>query len=349
MKKTISLLLVLIFCLSIVPVAFADDAPTGVYTDAGFIKKIPMKPKYTEAVENHGTVEKLTYTCHSYALEAIATGDFEICESADGNTVLPEVPAGLLPAAGEDILVEKQLYVYLPYGYDASKDYNVLYLMHGGGENEAYWLSEERMGKGTLALLDRMVEKGEMEPTIIVCPTFYSFEGDGQEYVFASGAWPVYFWMELRNDVIPLVETTYNTFAHGDVSEENLQATREHRGFAGFSMGSATSLQSAFIHCFDILAYIGSYSGSLTPAEKLEAALNSDEYRNLPVKFWYNGSGSADMAHDEHQVMAQQVLDHMPERFIDGENYCWIEFKGGTHAYNCWLPHLYNCLRVFFQ
>ena len=62
-----------------------------------------------------------------------------------------------------------------------------------------------------------------------------------------------------------------------------------------------------------------------------------------------NGSGSADMAHDEHQIMTQQVLDHMPERFIDGENYCWIEFKGGTHAYNCWLPHLYNCLRVFFQ
>ena len=344
MKKFISLLLALALCLSLGAAAFADC-----YTDAGFIKKIPMKPKYTEAVENHGTVEVLSYTCHAYALEAIAAGDFEICESADGNTVLPEVPEGLLPEAGTDIMVEKQLYVYLPYGYDAAKDYNVLYLMHGGGEDEAYWLSEERMGKGTLALLDRMMDKGEMEPTIIVCPTFYSFEGEGEQYVFASGAWPVYFWQELRNDVIPLVETTYHTYAHGDVSLENLQATREHRAFAGFSMGSATSLQSAFIHCFDILAYIGSYSGSLTPAEKLEAALNSEEYKDLPVRFWYNGSGSADMAHDEHQLMASQVLADMPERFTDGENYCWIEFKGGTHAYNCWLPHLYNCLRVFFK
>jgi len=26
-----------------------------------------------------------------------------------------------------------------------------------------------------------------------------------------------------------------------------------------------------------------------------------------------------------------------------------VEFKGGTHAYNCWLPHLYNCMRVFFK
>ena len=34
--------------------------------------------------------------------------------------------------------------------------------------------------------------------------------------------------------------------------------------------------------------------------------------------------------------------------FIRGVNIS-IEFKGGTHAYNCWLPHLYNCLRVFFK
>ena len=86
-----------------------------------------------------------------------------------------------------------------------------------------------------------------------------------------------------------------------------------------------------------------------TIQEKLEAALNSDEYKDLPVKFWYNGSGSADMAHDEHQIMAQKVLADMPERFTDGENYCWVEFKGGTHAYNCWLPHLYNCLKVFYK
>ena len=29
--------------------------------------------------------------------------------------------------------------------------------------------------------------------------------------------------------------------------------------------------------------------------------------------------------------------------------YCWICFKGGSHAYNCWLPHLYNSMLVFFK
>jgi enterochelin esterase-like enzyme len=38
----------------------------------------------------------------------------------------------------------------------------------------------------------------------------------------------------------------------------------------------------------------------------------------------------------------------MPDRFVDGENFAWISFKGGAHAYNCWLPDLYNSLLVFF-
>ena len=94
MKKMTALFLALILCLSVAS-ALAD-----VYSDAGFIKKIPMKPKYTEAVDNKGTVITLNYTTHSYALEAIATGNFEISENANGNTTLPEVPAGLLPAPG---------------------------------------------------------------------------------------------------------------------------------------------------------------------------------------------------------------------------------------------------------
>ena len=86
MKKLIALFLALFLCLSAVS-ALAD-----VYSDAGFIKKIPMKAKYTAEVENKGTVEKITYTCHAYALESINEG--------------------------KEIMVEKEMYVYLPYGYN---------------------------------------------------------------------------------------------------------------------------------------------------------------------------------------------------------------------------------------
>ena len=107
MKKILAVALLAAMILSLCASAMAD-----VYSDAGFIKKIPMKAKYTSGVENKGTVEKITYTCHSYALEALNEG--------------------------KEVIVEKELYVYLPYGYSEETSYNVIYLMHGGGEDEKY-------------------------------------------------------------------------------------------------------------------------------------------------------------------------------------------------------------------
>ena len=114
MKKMTALFLALILCLSAVS-ALAD-----VYSDAGFIKKIPMKPKYTEERENRGAVEKITYTCHSYAEEE-------------------ENP-------GTEKIVEKDLYVYLPYGYDenGTERYNVIYFLHGTNETQDSFIGDEK-------------------------------------------------------------------------------------------------------------------------------------------------------------------------------------------------------------
>ena len=319
MKKIIALLLAALLLLSCVGSALAD-----VYKDAGFIKKIPMKPKYTEEVENKGTVEKITYTCHAYALEAINDG--------------------------KEIMVEKDMYVYLPYGYSADQDYNVIYLMHGGGEDEKYWLTLDRMGSGTLAMLDNINFKGDCEPTIIVTPTTNTgtILGEQDEDLKTRGEGHAWHWKELREDIIPLIETKYATFAHGDVSPENLKATREHRAFAGFSMGSITACAVA-IHDFDLFAYFGNFSGAKTEVADYVAALTSEEFKDLPFKFWYNGNGTVDQAHDEHDELCHGVLEALPDRLEDGVNFCWIDFKGGAHAYGCWLPDLYNCMRVFFK
>ena len=335
MKKMTALFLALILCLSAVS-ALAD-----VYSDAGFIKKIPMKPKYTEERENRGAVEKITYTCHSYAEEE-------------------ENP-------GTEKIVEKDLYVYLPYGYSADKEYNVLYLMHGAGEDERYWLSAERMGKPTCAVLDYMMDKGEMEPAIVVASTvnlgrepgteavakqYSDMAGGGEQYTAVPenptratnlAVYP----KELRNDIIPLIETRYSTFAKGDVSDESLKASREHRAFAGFSMGSITT-ECVMQNCLDIISYYGNYSAG-SDNEDFFAAMASEAFKDLPIGFWYHGEGSADFALEGHKQFCQAILERMSDRVTDGVNYAYVEFKGGTHAYNCWLPHMYNCLKVFFK
>ena len=335
MKRMIALLLAaLLLCFSAIP-ALAD-----VYTDAGFIKKIPMKAKYTEARENRGTVEKITYTCHSYAEEA-------------------ENP-------GTEKMVEKDLYVYLPFGYNPELEYNVLYLMHGAGEDERYWLSEERMGKPTCAVLDYMMDKGEMEPTIVVASTVnigrepgseavshqYSDLGNAEQYTEVPenptratnlSVYP----NELRNDIIPLIETRYSTFAKGDVSDSGLKASRDHRAFSGFSMGSITT-ENVMKDCLDIISYYGNYSAG-SDNEDFFAAMASEEFKDLSISFWYHGEGSADFALEGHKQFCAAILERMSDRVTDGVNYAYVEFKGGTHAYNCWLPHMYNCLKVFFK
>ncbi len=333
MKKLLAVALLAAMMLSLCVPALAD-----VYKDAGFIKKIPMKPKYTEEVENKGTVEMVTYTAHQYVKE-------------DGD---------------EEFELEKDLYVYLPYGYSPDKEYNVLYLFHGAGEDERYWLSEERMGKPTCAVLDRMMDKGEMEPTIVVAPTSNRGRVPGTEAVHhqysdnnpanqpggsendvPQPAWRTPYWMEVRYDIIPLIETRYATYAHGDVSDENLKATRAHRGVAGFSMGSANT-ETVMQHCLDVFAYIGNYSMGDNRQEFFDA-MASEEFKDLPILFWYHGEGSEDFALQGHLDFCAAILEKMSDRVVDGENYAYVEFKGGTHAYNCWLPHMYNCLRVFFK
>ena len=74
MKETairlFSCLLAAALLLSMAP-ALAESGYTAPDYEWKFIKKVPMKPKYTEDVENHGTVETLRYTTHAYALEAV--------------------------------------------------------------------------------------------------------------------------------------------------------------------------------------------------------------------------------------------------------------------------------------
>lgn len=128
--------------------------------------------------------------------------------------------------------------MWLPADYDASRTYDVLYLMHGTGhEGTGYWLTDEEdcHGTQTRGLLDGMVEDGLIKDVIVACPSYYSFPaGEEPADVLAyhqadphADDWPRLFWKELRESVIPLVESTYSTHTAGDVSDAGLAASRD--------------------------------------------------------------------------------------------------------------------------
>ena len=311
-----------------------------------FIEKIPMKKQYTQEVENKGTVTTLRYTTHAYALEAVAAGNPEF--AYDDNPTIPGIDKEALCGDETEFFLEKELYVYLPYGYDPAQKYDVVYLLHGTGEPAAYWLGDTDMGKKAVPMLDRMIDTGACSPVIVVAPTYYSVP-EGKEALFGeamandsmANVWPMYFWMEMKNEIIPLIDSTYSTYG-------NDPDARDHRAFAGLSRGSMTTVNSIMMHCLDQFAYFGDYSGAWCDFDAFMETLESDEYRDLDVKFWYNGNGENDFSLENHQQFLNRCLTEMPHRFADGDNVAWISFKNGAHALTCWLPHLYNSLLVFF-
>ena len=279
---------------------------------------------------------------------------------------------------GTDETIHKKMSIYLPYGYDETKEYNILYLLHGtkgeaDGPMEEFWLVQ--WGDETRNVLDNMIKNGLCEPLIVVCPNYYSpVEGHelgdeeakaladqlGDRYIHADQAedggeldnpqniWPVYFGQELRNNIIPTVESTYSTYAQGDVSEGNLIATREHRAFAGLSRGSMTVARSGLTDNADIIAYFGNYSGIWQEFDTFKAAL-TETWKDYPIKFWYNGNGKIDFAKPDHDAFMDQVKSEMTDTFTDGENFAYVILKDGAHMYKSWVVDLYNSLLVFFH
>ena len=77
-------------------------------------------------------------------------------------------------AAYDLLTYHKRMNVYLPYGYDETKPYNVLVLIHGQGDNEDDWLVDTHESGGHAmcgrVILDNIFEKGLAEPCIVVTP-----------------------------------------------------------------------------------------------------------------------------------------------------------------------------------
>ena len=285
-----------------------------------YLTSLPIPSDLKQANEKRGVVERVEYETKIYDM--------------DGNGTTT---------------VKKKAEVYLPYDYDESKQYDVLYLMHGGGEDEGYWLTKE---KDTVKVLDNIFAEGIANPCLIVCPTFYT--GTSSTGSMNSEATDI-FKYEFRNDLIPAIEADYSTYCDGDVSPKNLIKTRAHRGFAGLSMGSMTSIRAALLGCLDICGYISSMSGGYDASDdtgelgyaKVEEAV-TETFKDYPVLYWLNQNGTGDIALTPHEKLKDLVLERLDDYFVEDENFKWILFQGGQHDFTAWLVHLYNTLQIFF-
>lgn len=235
--------------------------------------------------------------------------------------------------------VEKSAWVYLPAGYDEARKYNILYLMHGTGDDEKYWLITNPKNK---TMLDQMIEQEVIEPLIVVTPTFYVEEDcmDGLDALTYS------FREELRNDLMPAVEETYSTYA-ASCDDRGFSESRDHRAFAGLSRGAVTTIHSAICGSLDYFSWFGTFSGSRTDGEYFRETLQTDEFGELPIHYWYVSSGNFDFALPGQVQDYKELLDVEP-RLKEGENISFDTYPMRYHSAGNWHISLYNCLQKIF-
>jgi enterochelin esterase-like enzyme len=152
--------------------------------------------------------------------------------------------------------------VYTPPGYDTKvkQRYPVLYLQHGGGEDESGWT---RQGKANF-ILDNLIAAGRAKPMIVVMASGYARRAGAAaplpggppttpEARRAMQEMMAAFEDDVTKALIPFIDSNFRTLPD-----------REHRAMAGLSMGGMQTFNVTFNH-LDLFSYIGGFSGAANP------------------------------------------------------------------------------------
>jgi enterochelin esterase-like enzyme len=188
------------------------------------------------------------------------------------------------------------IFVYTPPDYenDPSRRYPVLYLQHGGGEDETGWGAQGHAG----LIMDNLIADGKAAPFIIVMANSSvpganagrgAARGDAGGTNSAAGV-PggrggfnfdfSAFEKVLTQDLIPFIDTHYRTLAD-----------QPHRAMAGLSMGGMQTHNITLAHP-DLFSHIGLFSGgSVGTNEVTDVGAFNQKFKVLFV-----GYGSREIA-----------------------------------------------------
>lgn len=243
--------------------------------------------------------------------------------------------------------LSKRAIVYLPAGYTEDTPHDVFYLMHGGWGDETSTLGTPDDPSEFVHVLDNAIAAGRIAPLIIVCPTYNNTSPDDSASFSLALTLTENYHRELLNDLVPAVESRYSTHAL-DVSPEGLAASRDHRGFGGFSMGAVATWRT-FQHALDAFRYFlpMSCGTSLDMADVLAAAGPRD-----PGDFFIGViTGTDDFAHpfDEERVALMRRTAGFVESDDEGAgNFAFRVKDGYAHDGVAATEYTYNGLRWFW-
>jgi enterochelin esterase family protein len=238
----------------------------------------------------------------------------------------------------------RRMHVYTPPGYESSTDqYPVLYLLHGGGDEDAGWSTIGRAG----FIVDNLLAARKALPFLVVMPNGSiplpanlprptPGSPPSPEFRAAMLANQDRFASELLKEVVPYIEKHYRT-----------KAGPENRAIAGLSMGGGQTLRILTTHP-DEFAYVGiwsagSFRGNTTEWEKSNADfLDQSDKVNASVKLLSICVGDQDrLALVGSKALAEVLQKHgiKTEIHISEGGHTWINWR---HYLNELGPRLFR-------
>jgi enterochelin esterase-like enzyme len=228
----------------------------------------------------------------------------------------------------------RRMYVYTPPGYDQNQSakYPVVYVQHGGGEDETGWVTQ---GKTDL-ILDNLIAEGKAKPMIVVIANGNVRAGGGGY----SSAGMAAFKKEMTQNIVPFIDKNYRTLTD-----------KKNRAICGLSMGGGQSFYVG-LENLDVFGSVGIFSsgifggirnpsGSTFDAEKeIPGLLSKSNEFNKKLDLFYISCGEGDMR-IEHTKKAVAI---MKEKGLE------VEFNSfpGDHEWQVWRKSLHDfASRVF--
>ena len=232
----------------------------------------------------------------------------------------------------------RDFYVYTPPGYDPkeNKEYPVLYLLHGMGDDARGWI---QTGAADV-IMDNLVAEGKVMPMILVTTLGYGVAG-----TIASPKSFDQFTKSLTDEIIPFVEKKYRA-----------SASATNRAIAGLSMGGAQAALAGLNHP-ELFKWVGTFSsafvmygisgfGTGSKVSSLDSIYNKtfpslDESINKQINLLWISCGKSDfLLGNNHDFM--KWLSSKKINFQSKE-------PPGAHSWMVWRRNLIEFAPLLFR
>jgi enterochelin esterase-like enzyme len=236
--------------------------------------------------------------------------------------------------------LRRRMFVYTPPGYEkGTEKYPVLYLLHGGFNDEETWSSMGRLN----VIMDNLIARGKAKPMIVVMPNGNADEAavpyESYPFTLPSGNddTPSAFNMmngkfetSLVKDIIPFIEANYR-----------VPANKENRAIIGYSMGGGQTFRIALDNP-DVFDYICVFGPAIFP-QPPETDLKMEALKAADPKLCWVGCGVDD---ELCYVGTTTILLPLLKKY--DINFFFNESTGGHNWFN-WRIYLTECVPVLFK